>query len=98
MKPGKIGIYLAVALLIMGFSYSGWQAFVHSSDESANSDVEVIRLAHWQLEPGVREAIDEIAADYMKLHPDVKVERCRFRARSGNSGCAPNWSAVIHPT
>ena len=75
MKPGKIGIYLAVALLIMGFSYSGWQAFVHSSDESANSDVEVIRLAHWQLEPGVREAIDEIAADYMKLHPDVKVEQ-----------------------
>jgi len=75
MKQGQFGKYLALALLVVGFGYSGWQALTHSWEESANSDVEVIRLAHWQLEPGVREAIDEIAADYMQLHPGVKVEQ-----------------------
>ena len=34
-----------------------------------------IRFAHWQLEGGIREAYDRIAADYMKLHPDVTVEQ-----------------------
>lgn len=33
----------------------------------------VIRLAHWQLEPGVREGFAEIAAEYEKLHPGVRV-------------------------
>lgn len=75
MKQGQFGKYLAVVILVVGFGYSGWQAWSHSREDSENSDVEVIRLAHWQLEPGVREAIDEIAADYMKLHPEVKVEQ-----------------------
>jgi raffinose/stachyose/melibiose transport system substrate-binding protein len=32
-----------------------------------------LRVAHWQLENGVREAFDAIAAEYTKLHPHVKV-------------------------
>lgn len=35
----------------------------------------VIRFAHWQLENGVRGTFDKIAAEYMKLHPKVKVEQ-----------------------
>ncbi len=34
-----------------------------------------IRLAHWQLENGPREAFAKIAAEYMKLHPEVRVEQ-----------------------
>lgn len=32
-----------------------------------------IRVAHWQLENGVRDAIDAMAAEYTKLHPHVRV-------------------------
>lgn len=33
----------------------------------------VIRLGHWQLETGVREAFDRMAADYEALHPGVRI-------------------------
>ncbi|MBE2178937.1 MAG: carbohydrate ABC transporter substrate-binding protein [Chthoniobacterales bacterium] len=33
----------------------------------------VIRLAHWQLEAGVREGFAEAAAAYAKLHPHVRI-------------------------
>ncbi|MBI4979577.1 MAG: extracellular solute-binding protein [Spirochaetes bacterium] len=32
-----------------------------------------IRLAHWQLEPGVRDGINFMAKEYQKLHPNVRV-------------------------
>ena len=35
----------------------------------------VIRFAHWQLEGGVRRAFDLAAAEYMKLHPHIRVEQ-----------------------
>jgi len=34
-----------------------------------------IRFAHWQLENGVRGTLDKIAAEYTRLHPEVKVEQ-----------------------
>jgi raffinose/stachyose/melibiose transport system substrate-binding protein len=36
-------------------------------------DKKIIRIGHWQLEPGVREGFDAAAAEYEKLHPDVKI-------------------------
>jgi len=35
----------------------------------------VLRFAHWQLEPGIRSAIDDLIADYTALHPDVEVRQ-----------------------
>lgn len=35
----------------------------------------VLRFAHWQLEPGIRSALDELIADYEELHPDVEVRQ-----------------------
>lgn len=35
--------------------------------------VTVLRLAHWQLEAGVRDALEAMAADYQKLHPNVRI-------------------------
>ncbi len=32
-----------------------------------------LRIAHWQLEPGVREAFDRMAAEYRRLHPEVSI-------------------------
>lgn len=33
----------------------------------------VIRIGHWQLEPGVREALKQMSAAYRKLHPEVYI-------------------------
>lgn len=34
-----------------------------------------LRFAHWQLEPGVRDAFDTLARDYERLHPNVRIEQ-----------------------
>lgn len=34
-----------------------------------------LRFAHWQLEPGVRDAFDTLAREYERLHPNVRVEQ-----------------------
>ncbi len=39
----------------------------------APRDVVTIRLAHWQLEAGVRDGLAEAAAEYEKLQPNVRV-------------------------
>jgi len=36
-------------------------------------DVITIRIAHWQLEAGVREAFTVMAEEYRKIHPNVRV-------------------------
>jgi ABC-type glycerol-3-phosphate transport system substrate-binding protein len=41
--------------------------------EKTSSDVITIRLAHWQLEAGVREGLAEAAVEYQKLHPNVRI-------------------------
>jgi raffinose/stachyose/melibiose transport system substrate-binding protein len=41
--------------------------------EEADPDRPVLRFAHWQLEAGIRAAMDALAEDYMRLHPGVRV-------------------------
>ena len=41
--------------------------------EQARDDSVRIRLAHWQLEAGVRDGLAEAAAEYEKLHPNVQI-------------------------
>jgi raffinose/stachyose/melibiose transport system substrate-binding protein len=35
----------------------------------------VLRFAHWQLEPGIRKALDDLIAEYEELHPDTEVRQ-----------------------
>lgn len=35
----------------------------------------VVRMVHWQLEAGIAEAIQEVAQEYEKRHPDVRIEQ-----------------------
>jgi raffinose/stachyose/melibiose transport system substrate-binding protein len=42
----------------------------------------VIRFAHWQLEGGLRGAFDELARDYERLHPGVRVEQLAIPERT----------------
>ena len=39
----------------------------------APDDIVRIRLAHWQLEAGVRDGLTEASAEYEKLHPNVRI-------------------------
>jgi raffinose/stachyose/melibiose transport system substrate-binding protein len=40
---------------------------------AGSSDVVSVRIAHWQLEAGAREGLAEAAAEYEKLHPNVRI-------------------------
>jgi len=45
-----------------------------------------LRLAHWQLENGPREAFEEMAKAYMKLNPHIRIEQIAIPER-----IYPNW-------
>ena len=50
-----------------------WSAIVISGyrEREAKPGMTTLRIAHWQLEPGVRKALDVMIADYRNIHPDV---------------------------
>lgn len=73
---------LAVALLVAAFAFSAARLFRARAAAIVDPGIEVVRLAHWQLEPGVREAIDTIIADYEALHPQVRVEQMDIPGRA----------------
>ena len=73
-----IGVFLRknISWLVVA-AVMGWAFFVVGTRQGASSKPgEVtIRIAHYQLEPGVREGLDEAAAAYQKLHPNVRVRQ-----------------------
>lgn len=52
-----------------------WSALAIATYRSslAPSDAIVLRIGHWQLEASVREALEVMAEDYRKLHPNVYI-------------------------
>jgi raffinose/stachyose/melibiose transport system substrate-binding protein len=71
----KITTILGFTLLAVCFAVSlGRIAISHFASSSGSEGGKItIRLAHWQLEDGARKAFDRVAAEYEKLHPDVKI-------------------------
>jgi raffinose/stachyose/melibiose transport system substrate-binding protein len=82
MKRLPFFTWLAIALLVGTFVYSAVRLLQSRTRTIVAPGTEVIRFAHWQLEPGVREALDAIAQDYMALHPNVKVEQMPIPGRA----------------
>ncbi len=66
--------YIAAGLLAACFLYSVGQVSFRTVRE-LNPKLVTIRIAHYNLESGIREAIDEIAANYSRSHPNVRVEQ-----------------------
>lgn len=66
---------IGLGLLALCFVISLSRIVMLKFGEQTESGAQVIeiRLAHWQLEGGVRTAIDAMAAEYMKLHPGVRI-------------------------
>ena len=74
-KREKILNLIGLALVLVCFGLSLGRIVARAFRQEDTRVVTTIRFAHWQLESGIREAFDQLAADYMKLHPDVRVEQ-----------------------
>jgi raffinose/stachyose/melibiose transport system substrate-binding protein len=63
------------ALFVVGATFL-WSAGAIMTSRHSEAPVEgdiVLRIGHWQLEAGVREAINVMAAKYHELHPNVTI-------------------------
>ncbi|NJK92573.1 MAG: extracellular solute-binding protein [Blastochloris sp.] len=70
----KILNSIGFTLLGACFAYSLFNVATRTAREQ-DEEVVSIRFAHWQLEAGIRTAFDAVANEYMKLHPNVRVEQ-----------------------
>jgi raffinose/stachyose/melibiose transport system substrate-binding protein len=64
--------YFALLVVAAVFAWSALSIATFRAQHEKPGEI-VIRLGHWQLEASVREGIDEMAAQYQKLHPNVRV-------------------------
>lgn len=63
-----IGLFLLLAC----FTVALVRVFGRVAEE-ADPNRPVLRFAHWQLEAGIRSAMDALAEEYMRQHPGVRV-------------------------
>jgi ABC-type glycerol-3-phosphate transport system substrate-binding protein len=61
---------LLAVLIIFGWSAT---AIVTHRAALAPADAIILRIGHWQLEASVREALEIMAEDYRKIHPNVYI-------------------------
>ena len=67
-----IGKWLPIAVIGGTIGWAVLSVALRQHDELPD-DAIVLRIGHWQLEAGVRDAFIELAAEYRKLHPNVYV-------------------------
>lgn len=67
---------LVPGLLLLGlvFAAAAFQALTRQTAE-VRSDRITLRLAHFYLEPGLREAFEAVAAEYARANPDIRVQQ-----------------------
>ena len=68
----KLTPYLAIGLIVCTYLWATAVVLGRKTSEAPSAKT-VIRFAHHQLETGVREAIDALADDYTRLHPNVQI-------------------------
>ncbi len=81
MTREKIINLIGYSLLLGCFLVSLFRVLGRESDDASDGR-HVIRFAHWQLEAGMREALDQLARDYEALHPEVRVEQIAIPERT----------------
>lgn len=64
--------YFAVFVVIGIFAWSVIYIRMHRAKESPPGTI-TLRIGHWQLEASVREAFEEMAKDYQKMHPNIRI-------------------------
>ena len=66
------GAYLGFGLVVISYIAALTNVF-RTGQEQTWTNKKVIRICHWQLETGFREAFEWVIGEYEKIHPDVKV-------------------------
>lgn len=74
MNWERISNYIGFSLLALCFGIALVRVVTRTQAE-IDPNTTIIRFAHWQLEPGFREAMDEVSRAYMRKHPNVRVEQ-----------------------
>jgi ABC-type glycerol-3-phosphate transport system substrate-binding protein len=64
--------YFALIVVIATFAWSATMIAIYRNQNTPPGAV-ILRLGHWQLEASVRDAINIMAEDYRKLHPNVYI-------------------------
>ncbi len=75
---GRLTKYPALALLIVTYLISTTVVITNhyrGKGKTGEGEKIVLRIAHWQLEPGVRNAVDYCAEQFQKHHPEVEVRQ-----------------------
>jgi ABC-type glycerol-3-phosphate transport system substrate-binding protein len=63
----------AAAILVVVLSYGLIRSLTISARRTGDDAIITLRLAHWNLHAGQREAYDALIAEYAQIRPDVKV-------------------------
>jgi raffinose/stachyose/melibiose transport system substrate-binding protein len=64
--------WIPVAVGVGAFVWSAVYITMHRIEQAQPGTI-VLRIGHWQLETGVREAFDQLARDYQTINPKVRV-------------------------
>lgn len=70
--------YPALLLLVIVYLISCavvFSNYMRGRGREGETKKTVLRLAHWQLEPGIRSAVDWLIDEYQKDHPDVEIKQ-----------------------
>ncbi|MCX7916083.1 MAG: extracellular solute-binding protein, partial [Verrucomicrobiae bacterium] len=70
---GVIRKYFAVGVVMLVYAWAAVAIMTYRREELPAEAKIVLRLGHWQLEPGVREAFTRMAAEYRKIRPEVAI-------------------------
>ncbi|MEI8063857.1 MAG: extracellular solute-binding protein [Verrucomicrobiota bacterium] len=74
MKPWQF-LRRNFPVLVVSIAYL-WAAvaiFSYRAKQAPPGTKVTLRIGHWQLEPGVRDGFNALAAEYQKLHPEVYI-------------------------
>ena len=83
----KIFNGIGISLLVLCFVVALTRIVLMKSATTSGGKKQItLRLAHWQLENGPREAFDAMAREYMRQNPHIRVEQIAIPER-----IYPNW-------
>jgi raffinose/stachyose/melibiose transport system substrate-binding protein len=81
MKLQRLGPWVAALVILGCVGFAAVRSWLHARTE-LDPDRITLRFAHWQLEAGVAEAFDELAREYERRHPQVRVIQMRIPEKS----------------
>ncbi|RRJ94857.1 extracellular solute-binding protein [Opitutaceae bacterium TAV4] len=84
------------ALLAVAFSIALFKVFTRASSHR-DPGTKVIRIGHWLIHDGMREAFAEIIADYERAHPGVRVEQNAVPLKTWFAWQRAQWTGGTTP-